>query len=434
MEGDYPFDHLMERSQPPFLADAVVSLPRPRVGASTNDQRFLLVFVLGTYFGPDIKTELPRKSALQRASMHLPAYTAHDLSGSVFKLSEIESIYYFALRHAHPSARVKLQSLYKFLQGHLAPPVKETLADDRQFPSLFPHKLHRHTRYKGTYKVVESIVFVHNPDISCIKPEDLEKFRRLSGLSDLALDASEARNFQHGQRSDRDEDRLSRFHAMAETHHHHHGHVQDNRSLGFLMGEDPTKKRRKSEHVDLLPLPLQAFSPPEEEKAHWAASNNKVGAAMLLLPFPPTLEQWNSIINAAKPAIVYTGTAAMRQAAPLIGAVDIGVSEDAYLFRAALPGVRRDEGGFSCHVESDGKVVIKGITTTGEQLIEKDSRVFHMHTQFLCPPGPFTVSFQLPGPVEPCEFPSTFGSDGIFEAVVMKQKTKLVSASLTFES
>ncbi|KAH7284430.1 hypothetical protein KP509_34G053900 [Ceratopteris richardii] len=59
--------------------------------------------------------------------------------------------------------------------------------------------------------------------------------------------------------------------------------------------------------------------------------------------------------------------------------------------------------------------------------------MFNMHTQFLCPPGPFTISFRLPGPVEPCEFPSTFGTDGIFEAVVMKQKTKAVSAYLTFE-
>lgn len=84
-------------------------------------------------------------------------------------------------------------------------------------------------------------------------------------------------------------------------------------------------------------------------------------------------------------------------------------------------------------MESDGKVSIRGMTTTGEQHVEKGSRVFNMHTQLLCPPGPFTVSFRLPGPVEPCEFPSTFSSDGMFEAVIMKQKTKAVSAYLTFE-
>lgn len=110
-------------------------------------------------------------------------------------------------RNAHPSARVKLQSLYKFLQGHLAPPVKETLEDMRQFTAFFPHHLHRHARYKGTYKVVESMVFIHDPDTSYMKPEDIERFKRLSGLSELALNWEDARSFQHGQRSDRDEER-----------------------------------------------------------------------------------------------------------------------------------------------------------------------------------------------------------------------------------
>ncbi|MCO5574495.1 hypothetical protein L7F22_028280 [Adiantum nelumboides] len=437
MEGQYRYGTVVERPQAPYHhveddAGPIVSLPRPRVGASTNDQRFLLVFVLGTYFGPDIKHETPRKSALHRASLRLPSYTSHDLFRSVFKIAEIESIYYFALRHAHTSARVKLQSLYKFLHGHLAPPVKEALEDERQFPNLFPHHLHRHSRFKGTYKVVESIAFINNPDIAYIRPQDLARFRKLSGLTDLHLDAFQARNYQHGLRSDRDDDRYARFQAMAEVHRSLQEQAHDNRALGFYMGED-AKKRRKTEHVELLPPPLQTFSPLEEEKPCWLDPNEKVSTTMLLLSGPPTMERWNSIINAAKPTVVYTGTAAMRQSGPLFGAVDIGEAEDAYIFRAALPGVRRDEGEFSCHVESDGKVMIRGTTITGETQIERGSRVFNMHTQFLCPPGPFTVSFRLPGPVEACEFPSTFGSDGMFEAVVMKQRMKSVTAYLTFE-
>lgn len=85
-------------SQGDFVSDTV-TLPKARVGASTNDQRFLLVFILGTYFGPDLRDDVPRKSALQRAVMGLPPYSADQLGGSVFKLSEIESIYYFALRY-----------------------------------------------------------------------------------------------------------------------------------------------------------------------------------------------------------------------------------------------------------------------------------------------------------------------------------------------
>eukprot|EP00249_Psilotum_nudum_P007523 c20625_g1_i2 orf=384-1889(-) len=427
MDTDFHVD-LINQSHGPqgaFVAESI-SLSKPRVGASTNDQRFLLVFVFGNFFGPDVRNEVPRRSALQRLAMRLPAYTSDQLGGSVFKLSEIESIYYYVLRNAHPSAKVKLQSLYKFLQGHLAPPVKETLEDDRQFTTFFPPHLHRQSRYKGTYKVVESIVFISDPDVSYIRPEDLERFKRLTGVVDLTVNANDARTFQHGQRTDRDEERQARCHSES------HGHAQDTRHFGFLMGDDPRKKRRGNP-IDLLPLPLQALSPEEEQRSQWTSSP-KIGAAMLLLTSAPTLEQWNNIVNAAKPAIVFTGTAAARQSGPIVGAVDIGVCEDAYFFRAALPGVKKDEGEFSCYVESDGKVVIKGTTTTGEPQVYKNDRVFQIQTQFLCPPGPFTISFQLPGPVEPCQFPGTFGSDGVFEAVVMKQRARSGSACLTFES
>lgn len=104
MEGDFS---IMEQPSPPSQGDCFpdhVNLPKARVGASTNDQRFLLVFILGTYFGPDLRDEIPRKSALQRVCMGLPPYSADELGGSVFKLSEIESIYYFALRYPLPAS------------------------------------------------------------------------------------------------------------------------------------------------------------------------------------------------------------------------------------------------------------------------------------------------------------------------------------------
>ena len=48
-----------------------------------------------------------------------------------------------------------------------------------------------------------------------------------------------------------------------------------------------------------------------------------------------------------KPAVVLTGTAKEGSAAPPIGLVDIGVSDGAYLFRVALPGVRKDQCKFT---------------------------------------------------------------------------------------
>lgn len=435
MEGDFG---LMEQPSPPSTGDCYpdpVNLPKARVGASTNDQRFLLVFILGTYFGPDLREEIPRKSAVQRVCMGLPPYSADDLGGSFFKLSEIESIYYYALRNSHPSARVKLQSLYKFLQGHLAPPVKENLEDVRQFTAFFPPHLHRQSRYKGTYKVIESMVFIDDPDMTYLKEDDIERFKRLSGLPDLALDREDARNFQHGQRNDRDDERQARFQAMAVAH----GQLQDpgapQHPLVIMDSTVDKRKRRKREsQLDILslPSPLPGGVPQKEEKSDWAPSN-KTGPAMLLLPSLPSLDQWNTVINTTKPVITFTGTAAARNAGPLIGLVDIGISEDAYLFRTALPGVRKEEGAFKCEVECDGKVMIKGTTTTGGDRIVRQNGVFLMQTQYLCPPGPFTVSFSLPGPVEPNQFTGTFGSDGILEGIVVKQRHRSGAAALIFE-
>lgn len=47
-----------------------------------------------------------------------------------------------------------------------------------------------------------------------------------------------------------------------------------------------------------------------------------------------------------KPAVILTGTAKEGKAGPPLGLVDIGVSRCAYLFRVALPGVRRNQCKF----------------------------------------------------------------------------------------
>lgn len=78
-------------------------------------------------------------------------------------------------------------------------------------------------------------------------------------------------------------------------------------------------------------------------------------------------------------------------------------------------------GQFSCQIESNGKVHLQG-STTGGKTIKKRSRVFKMEFQQLCPPGPFTLSFSLPGPVDPRLFAPNFRSDGIFEAVIVKHQ------------
>ncbi|KAG6408486.1 hypothetical protein SASPL_131499 [Salvia splendens] len=75
---------------------------------------------------------------------------------------------------------------------------------------------------------------------------------------------------------------------------------------------------------------------------------------------------------------------------------------------------------FSCDVQRDGKVCVRGVTSTGGKIVQKYSRVYEMKFQQQSPPGPFTLFFNLPGPVDPRLFSPHFRSDGIFEAVVAK--------------
>ncbi|XP_075482133.1 increased DNA methylation 3-like isoform X1 [Primulina tabacum] len=146
-------------------------------------------------------------------------------------------------------------------------------------------------------------------------------------------------------------------------------------------------------------------------------TGNMTQSFMLPLIPIPKVEDWCS-----NTSIVLTGTACRDGIGPPVGTVDIGVSTSAYYFCIALPGVKKDPGQFSIEIQRDGSVCVKGLTSTGSKTITKYSRVFEMKYQRQCPPGPFTLSFGLPGPVDPRLFSPSFRSDGILEGVVAKYK------------
>ncbi|XP_077215638.1 HSP20-like chaperones superfamily protein [Tasmannia lanceolata] len=378
--------------------------PRPLVEASTNDQCFLLNFIMGTYLGPDVKTDLPRRSASQRIAEGLPEYSITDLGTTFLKLSDVESLYYYLLRNAHPSAILKSQSLYLYFKGNLPPPNLGLLEDKRQFTSFFPLNLHAQCKYRGSFKIFKGIVIIDEPDTSFMNPEDLERFKCLSGANDLKIDRNDTQYYRHGCRTDRDESQRVPSYMRPRL-------------------ETSTKERRKSlkrrhleEPLQVL-MPSQFIAPPYVSAVPPVRTLDFAGPSVVVLATPTKIERWDS-----KPSFVLTGTAKDGRAGPPVGLVDIGISKDAYIFRVALPGVTKDQCQFSCEVESDGKVQLRGMTLTGERYVLKEAQVFEMKTQQLCPPGPFMVSFFLPGPVDPRLFKANFYSDGILEAIVMKYK------------
>ncbi|KAJ8572920.1 hypothetical protein K7X08_009431 [Anisodus acutangulus] len=122
--------------------------------------------------------------------------------------------------------------------------------------------------------------------------------------------------------------------------------------------------------------------------------------AMVFSTTRPAKEEWDNLINYANGGVAVTGSALLGKVGPLIGSVDIAESEDDYVFRVSLPGVARDEKVFRCDVGQDGKILIKGVSVTGENMVCRNNMVFKMQTHNLCPPGEFSVSFQLPGPID----------------------------------
>ncbi|KAI8016201.1 Increased DNA methylation 3 [Camellia lanceoleosa] len=121
------------------------------------------------------------------------------------------------------------------------------------------------------------------------------------------------------------------------------------------------------------------------------------------------------------PAVVLTGTANERRVGHGFGSVEIGRSESAYIFRVALPGVRRNGCNVKYTIQPNGKVHVEGLV--GNVAMLKDMpNPFEMKVEQLCPSGPFHVTFDLPGPVDPRLCSPNFRPDGILEVVVKAKK------------
>ncbi|PHT25029.1 Increased DNA methylation 2 [Capsicum baccatum] len=60
------------------------------------------------------------------------------------------------------------------------------------------------------------------------------------------------------------------------------------------------------------------------------------------------------------------GSGRVRGGVPMVRQRGVG-----YLFRVSLPGVTRDEKVISCEVRPDGRILVKGESTTGERTVCK---------------------------------------------------------------
>ncbi|KAM0056108.1 putative alpha crystallin/Hsp20 domain, HSP20-like chaperone, increased DNA methylation [Helianthus debilis subsp. tardiflorus] len=370
----------------------------------TDDQFFLLYFIMGTYFGPDLKHE-PQKSVFQRRAEGLTPYSPETLANSCMKTVEVERIYYYILRKADKSVVLTLPFLQQFLHGNLSTSTETKTPPRPQFDDLFPPNLHPHSISKGQYETINNIVLISDPQIEYVRPEYLERFKRLTKLDDLRLDKDEAR-----------------FHTFVD------GKVLYNIDV---KEAEYHKEIRPVSCTDTPPIHTDNGALSLCGSGHCVSTGVNVGALaelgsdMILVRSKPSREEWVNMLNATNGGCLLTGSATMGQIGRSIGNIDIGECEDSYLFRVSLPGVKRDEREFSCEVEDDGKVSIRGVTVTGEKTVYRFDQIFEMQSQKLCPPGHFSVSFKLPGPVDPEQFSGNFGTNGILEGIVMKARKKI---------
>lgn len=386
-----------------------------------DDSLFILYLIMGTYFGPDIKDERPRKSVLQRRAEGLPLYTADQLKGSSIRTSEVEEMYFKLLQEADVTIKVKVRSLRKFIEGSLTVDGTDDICP--QFADLFPLDLHPHSVTRRKFKVIGNVVPIDEPEIAFLGQDVVEKFKRLTGLQGFPRikyraklensvvlrepDIMEGQGGGFGVESLDDYLRLQKkqrksFDGLEAKHNlsDGQGSILETDDLGDWWQE----------------LQVLGAIPSDADSGSKAID----GPAMVVFPSQTTAEELDSAIACTEGAFALTGNATKGQVGPVIGLMDIAESEESYLFRVSLPGVKREDGAFRCEVESDGKVLIIGETTTGEKTVYRYTQAFEMLTRNLCPPGPFTISFRLPGPVDPLKFSGSFGTDGIMEGLVMK--------------
>lgn len=321
-----------------------------------KDQYFLLNFIMSTYLGPDVFSDNPRCSVAQRLAEGLSPYSSKNLGVSFVSLAQLESLYYYVLKNAHPSLVMNPSMLYMYLKGELPLPGSGLPEKYPQFTSYFPMNIHAQKRYSGHYEIVKGIVLIDDPVTSYMKNEDLERFKRLSGMDHLKVDKVASLLYQHGRGQGKDEivEKQSVKRCDAADCYRLNGSktsmaVADGGKR--LSGDDNTSSKiqdtyKRTRHHDPPPVPTfsnvvnASSSRSKDGDAH--KTNTLDGpAVMQLLPVP----NMDTFMSSA--SITLNGTATKGIVGPPIGVVDIGVSEPAYFFRVALPGIRRDYCEFS---------------------------------------------------------------------------------------
>ncbi|CAL1372606.1 unnamed protein product [Linum trigynum] len=175
-----------------------------------DDKLFLANFIVTNYLGPDVFSEIPRRSVANRLSRRFPPYTSTHLGDSSLTVSQLKSLYYYALRNADPTLILSPAQFHAYLKG-------DETTYTTNFTTFFPLHLHKHKVYSAAsiHEVVKGIVVVINDEDDAPVDDELnrsyiDRFRRLSGSSGLKMDSKSCLTYRPPRpRDDDDDDRDS---------------------------------------------------------------------------------------------------------------------------------------------------------------------------------------------------------------------------------
>jgi len=344
-------------------------------------RKFLIDFIITTYLGPDVKSDNPRCSSLQRLITGLPPYNLHDLGSSYVSISLLEKLYYYLLKNAIPELILDINMFHMYLKGKLDLPNNEFSEGCQQFTSIFPLNLHKQIWYPDSFRIVKGVVLIDDPSVSsCVKEEDFNRFRSLTGVDSLKLDLSECLRVQiqvqpRLSKESSDSDCVNKLSQESDSDCVNKlGKESDSDCVNKLSKEsdsDCVNKLSKESDGDCVNKLLESSpnegcqsgkfqreckrkyvddhdTPSMPEFPHTANGDPSLdktwksdGPSMMpLLPIP---DIDGCVQNYS---VVLTGTANRGLLGPSVGVVDIGISKVAYLFRVLVPGVKREHSMF----------------------------------------------------------------------------------------
>ncbi|KAF8015654.1 hypothetical protein BT93_H1240 [Corymbia citriodora subsp. variegata] len=376
-------------------------------GMMTDDQHFLLTFIFGAYFGPQLKGERPpHKSAMQRVRERLPRYTPSQLAGSQMMMVQMMHVYYYILRKASQSVVVAPSFLLHFFRNTLPAKVLSVGNLYPRFIEFYPTDLHPCSFVEDRFLAIDNILFIDDPSTSYLREEVVARFKSLTGLQELVLDKDAARLPIHV--TDK-----AIYEVVAREA------CSEGRSRSSMPRHGSQKRKCKNnEALDIMPLAMVPYegSPSSKSSGFSEECNTKfkaqLDAKLVFSPLSETEIQCRGAATACSAGVGVVGIADVGLAGSSTWRVNLVESEDCYLFQVSLAGVRRDQT-FSWEIDMSGEVLIEGETATGGKVVKSSKGN-------LCPSGHFSLCFQLPGRVEPRLSNCNFGSDGIFEGVVKK--------------